>query len=321
MSPGGLPSTVLPAADPVAEARSPKRFAATPAQRRDAVAGVVADHPRFVAAWAALGDAAADTVERYAAYRVGYHRGLDALRANGWRGSGYVRWAEPTNVGFLRCLRGCRRWRRPSARPTRPSAAPSSSSSSIRPARLRDDGPGAPAAPCCAAEGVAGSAPTRRSSRSTADRWPSGSAACSSPPAASRWSSSGETATGSRRRRAGSSSPTRGRARARSAASSMPCAGSDRGLDGGVVAACDLPDLTVEAVQAVAARSGAAVAVAERWHPALASGRSPRRTTSKRCSRPGSGPLHEALDALGATRRRRRGRLHNVNRPEATFGD
>ena len=31
-----------------------------------------------------------DEIERYAAYRVGYHRGLDALRANGWRGSGYV---------------------------------------------------------------------------------------------------------------------------------------------------------------------------------------------------------------------------------------
>jgi Protein of unknown function (DUF3151) len=28
------------------------------------------------------------------------------LRANGWRGSGYVRWSEPTNHGFLRSLRG-----------------------------------------------------------------------------------------------------------------------------------------------------------------------------------------------------------------------
>ena len=34
------------------------------------------------------------------------HRGLDALRANGWRGSGYVRWREPGNLGFLRCLTG-----------------------------------------------------------------------------------------------------------------------------------------------------------------------------------------------------------------------
>ena len=45
-------------------------------------------------------------MESYAFARVGYHRGLDALRANGWRGSGYVRWSEPTNEGFLRCVRG-----------------------------------------------------------------------------------------------------------------------------------------------------------------------------------------------------------------------
>ncbi len=62
--------------------------------------------PRFLAGWAELGDLGRDTMERYAAYRVGYHRGLDTLRANGWRGSGYVRWAEPTNHGFLRALRG-----------------------------------------------------------------------------------------------------------------------------------------------------------------------------------------------------------------------
>jgi hypothetical protein len=106
MTPGGLPSTVLPRPDPVAAARLAEAVLSDPGARRDAVARVVAHHPRFIDAWAALGDAAVDTVDRYAAYRVGYHRGLDALRANGWRGSGYVRWSEPTNVGFLRCLRG-----------------------------------------------------------------------------------------------------------------------------------------------------------------------------------------------------------------------
>ncbi|HET9547574.1 MAG TPA: DUF3151 family protein [Desertimonas sp.] len=106
MSPGGLPSTVLPAADQAAQVRLGEALLAPPDQRRDAVAAVVADHPRFLGGWAALGDAGRDTVERYAAYRVGYHRGLDALRGSGWRGSGYVRWAEPTNVGFLSCLRG-----------------------------------------------------------------------------------------------------------------------------------------------------------------------------------------------------------------------
>jgi hypothetical protein len=74
-----------------------------------AVAAVVAAHPRSLFAWAALGDSGRDVVESYAAYRVGYHRGLDALRANGWRGSGYVRWADESNRGFLRCLRGLQR--------------------------------------------------------------------------------------------------------------------------------------------------------------------------------------------------------------------
>jgi len=33
-------------------------------------------------------------------------RGLDTLRANGWRGSGYVRWVHPSNRGFLSSLNG-----------------------------------------------------------------------------------------------------------------------------------------------------------------------------------------------------------------------
>jgi len=73
---------------------------------RDSIAAVVADNPQSSAAWAALGDAGRDPVERYAAYRVGYHRGLDALRRGGWRGSGYVRWDHESNRGFLRCLDG-----------------------------------------------------------------------------------------------------------------------------------------------------------------------------------------------------------------------
>ena len=49
-----------------------------------------------------------DDVEAYACFRVGYHRGLDALRGAGWKGSGLVRWAHPANRGFLRCLDGLR---------------------------------------------------------------------------------------------------------------------------------------------------------------------------------------------------------------------
>jgi Protein of unknown function (DUF3151) len=102
----GLPSTVLPDADPEARAALAEALTVDEARRRDAIAAVVARHPRFLEGWAALGDAGRDAIERYAAYRVGYHRGLDALRANGWRGSGYVRWSDPSNRGFLRSLAG-----------------------------------------------------------------------------------------------------------------------------------------------------------------------------------------------------------------------
>ena len=74
--------------------------------RRVAIAAIVAAHPKESLPWAELGDVGRDVIESYAAYRVGYHRGLDALRANGWRGSGYVRWRHEGNQGFLRCLEG-----------------------------------------------------------------------------------------------------------------------------------------------------------------------------------------------------------------------
>ena len=102
----GLPSTVLPDADVAARHALAQAVALDGAERRAAIAVVVAGNPRYLEAWAELGDAGRDDVERYAAYRVGYHRGLDALRASGWRGSGYVRWQESGNRGFLRCLAG-----------------------------------------------------------------------------------------------------------------------------------------------------------------------------------------------------------------------
>ena len=84
-------------------------LAAPPEERRGLVAAVVAIWPRHLNGWACLGDLGRDTVESYAAYRVGYHRGLDRLRQGGWRGSGYVRWSHPTNRGFLRALAGLAR--------------------------------------------------------------------------------------------------------------------------------------------------------------------------------------------------------------------
>ncbi len=59
-------------------------------------------------AWAALAELAqsqdADPVTVYAYSRVGYHRSLDMLRRNGWKGHGPVPWEHEPNRGFLRCL-------------------------------------------------------------------------------------------------------------------------------------------------------------------------------------------------------------------------
>lgn len=94
----GPPPTLLPA-DPA------------PAQAIAAgedPAAVAATYPTSSLAWAVLADQAwADgrVIESYAFARVGYHRGLDALRRNGWKGHGPVPWAHEPNQGFLRCLR------------------------------------------------------------------------------------------------------------------------------------------------------------------------------------------------------------------------
>ncbi|MEY2740388.1 MAG: hypothetical protein RL283_490 [Actinomycetota bacterium] len=106
MSAGGPPDTVLPAPDPDLVRRLADATSRAPGARRAAIEAVVARHPAACEAWAALGDASGEGVDAYAAYRVGYHRGLDLLRANGWRGSGFVRWRDESNRGFLRCLRG-----------------------------------------------------------------------------------------------------------------------------------------------------------------------------------------------------------------------
>jgi hypothetical protein len=105
-TPSGPPETIL---DPEpADARDALAKAVT-AGDRSAVAAVVAQWPRNLEAWARLGDQGRDAVERYAYYRIGYHRGLDRLRASGWRGSGYVRWQHEENRGFLRALDGLQR--------------------------------------------------------------------------------------------------------------------------------------------------------------------------------------------------------------------
>ncbi|MBH0778118.1 DUF3151 domain-containing protein [Nocardia bovistercoris] len=84
---------------------------------------VAADHPAASIAWAALAEAALtrggidiakaagdesivnhDIVAAYAFARTGYHRGLDLLRRNGWKGFGPVPWSHEPNRGFLRSV-------------------------------------------------------------------------------------------------------------------------------------------------------------------------------------------------------------------------
>lgn len=77
---------------------------------------VAAAHPTASIAWAYLAEAAFergeaadgeinhDIIAAYAFARTGYHRGLDLLRRNGWKGFGPVPWSHEPNQGFLRSV-------------------------------------------------------------------------------------------------------------------------------------------------------------------------------------------------------------------------
>jgi hypothetical protein len=94
---GGPPPTLLPADE------EPSRLVAAGTPGVD----VAAKYPAFSLAWAMLAEdalAAGRPVESYAYARTGYHRGLDALRRNGWKGHGPIPWSHVPNQGFLRCL-------------------------------------------------------------------------------------------------------------------------------------------------------------------------------------------------------------------------
>jgi hypothetical protein len=97
----GVPETLLPAEPAVVEA-----LATT------GLVDVVTAHPESSLAWALLADETASrgaALESYAYARVGYHRGLDSLRKNGWRGQGPVPWSHEPNRGVLRSFYALRR--------------------------------------------------------------------------------------------------------------------------------------------------------------------------------------------------------------------
>ncbi len=96
------PEVVLP--EPSSDLELGLEEALSSDDERTAIGALVASDPTFIAGWAHLSRVGRDPIERYAYARVGYHRGLDALRRNGWGGNGFVRWRHPSNRGFLTCL-------------------------------------------------------------------------------------------------------------------------------------------------------------------------------------------------------------------------
>jgi hypothetical protein len=74
----------------------------------EALRRIAARWPTLLEAWATLAESADDPVTSYAFARVGYHRGLDALRRSGWRGAGRVRAGRTENLGFLRSVNALR---------------------------------------------------------------------------------------------------------------------------------------------------------------------------------------------------------------------
>ena len=96
--------TVLPQVAPALHDAYQSALTLDPAARKVAHGEVVAGNPSFIAGRAALSVLGVEPVERYAYARVAYHRGLDALRASGWGGSGLVRWSQASNRAFLTCL-------------------------------------------------------------------------------------------------------------------------------------------------------------------------------------------------------------------------
>src|SRR5262245_66670521 len=87
------PATLLPADEAAHAALPPEELAAR--------------YPASSAAWATLAEQALGEhrfVTAYAFARTGYHRGLDQLRRNGWKGQGPIPWNHEPNRGFLSCL-------------------------------------------------------------------------------------------------------------------------------------------------------------------------------------------------------------------------
>ncbi len=96
----GPEPTLLPADGPDSIVRSA-------VEDGDDPRNLAAAHPESPLVWALLANEAradGDIIAAYAFARVGYHRGLDALRRAGWKGAGPIPASHEPNHGFLNCL-------------------------------------------------------------------------------------------------------------------------------------------------------------------------------------------------------------------------
>ncbi|AQP45970.1 hypothetical protein RPIT_01850 [Tessaracoccus flavus] len=98
------------ASDVVVHLPEDPALAAISEKGREHFLEVVAAYPESSLCWALLAetcladDDLGSSLAAYAYARTGYHRGLDTLRRNGWKGSGAVPWEHEPNRGFLRAL-------------------------------------------------------------------------------------------------------------------------------------------------------------------------------------------------------------------------
>lgn len=111
---------LLPGPTPILLPHEPASTVSAALADGTSAADLAARYPAAMLPWAVLAEQALggiDTsspdagaaVSAYAYARTGYHRGLDALRRNGWKGHGPVPWAHEPNRGFLRALDALRR--------------------------------------------------------------------------------------------------------------------------------------------------------------------------------------------------------------------
>jgi hypothetical protein len=111
---------LLPGPAPTLLSDEPHATVAAALQSGTSAAQLAARYPAAMLPWAVLAERTLDGVDAsspdvdaavsaYAYARTGYHRGLDALRRNGWKGHGPVPWSHEPNRGFLRALDALRR--------------------------------------------------------------------------------------------------------------------------------------------------------------------------------------------------------------------